>query len=69
MRYVIDYYSAPDDEDGNPSFSLDVRPALDDFGSVKNRIFAATREAWASLRERQSSSDGSTAGGSNFRSS
>lgn len=30
VRYIIDYYSAPDDEDtGMPAFMLDTRPALD----------------------------------------
>lgn len=30
VRYVIDYYSAPDDEEtGMPAFTLDTRPALD----------------------------------------
>ncbi|KAK7025025.1 cytochrome c heme lyase [Favolaschia claudopus] len=52
VRYVIDYYSAPPERDGSPVFSLDVRPALDSFGSVKERIAAATEEAWAALRER-----------------
>lgn len=28
VRYVIDYYSAPDDENGDPVFFLDVRPAV-----------------------------------------
>ncbi|KAH7908348.1 cytochrome c/c1 heme-lyase [Hygrophoropsis aurantiaca] len=51
VRYVIDYYSAPDEPDGSPVFSLDVRPALDSFGSVKERIVVATEEAWASFRE------------------
>ncbi|WRT69120.1 uncharacterized protein IL334_006104 [Kwoniella shivajii] len=37
-RYVIDYYSAPPDEDGNPVFSLDVRPALDTFESISERV-------------------------------
>ncbi|GAA5885562.1 hypothetical protein JCM6882_007472 [Rhodosporidiobolus microsporus] len=37
-RYVIDYYHLPDDEDGNPVFSLDVRPAVDDFAAVQERI-------------------------------
>ncbi|KAI0091737.1 cytochrome c/c1 heme-lyase [Irpex rosettiformis] len=50
VRYVIDYYSAPPEPDGSPVFSLDVRPALDTFGSVKQRIAAATEEAWASYR-------------------
>ena len=50
MRYVIDYYSAPPEPDGSPVFSLDVRPALDSFGSVKQRIVAATEDAWANFR-------------------
>jgi cytochrome c heme-lyase len=37
-RYVIDYYSGPDDEEGNPVFVLDVRPALDDFASLAQRV-------------------------------
>jgi cytochrome c heme-lyase len=53
VRYVIDYYSAPDRPDGSPVFSLDVRPALDSFGSVSTRIQAATEDVWASLREQQ----------------
>lgn len=51
VRYVIDYYSAPPEPDGSPVFSLDVRPALDSFGSLKERIAAATEEVWAGLRE------------------
>ncbi|KAL0571698.1 holocytochrome c synthase [Marasmius crinis-equi] len=51
VRYVIDYYSAPPEPDGSPVFSLDVRPALDSFGSIKERISVATEEAWASFRE------------------
>lgn len=43
-RYVIDYYSAPPDEDGNPVFSLDVRPALDSFESVTQRIKVSVEE-------------------------
>ena len=55
VRYVIDYYSLPDDSEGNPNFSLDVRPALDSVGSVKNRIMVATQEAWGNFREQQPS--------------
>jgi len=44
-RYVIDYYSGPEDEDGNPVFVLDVRPALDSFESVSQRI-KMTWEEW-----------------------
>ncbi|KIY71899.1 cytochrome c and c1 heme-lyase [Cylindrobasidium torrendii FP15055 ss-10] len=51
VRYVIDYYSAPDEPDGSPAFSLDVRPALDNFGSIKERVSYATEEVWASFRE------------------
>jgi cytochrome c heme-lyase len=51
IRYVIDYYSAPPEPDGSPAFSLDVRPALDSFGSLKDRIAVATEEVWASFRD------------------
>lgn len=43
VRYVIDYYEAPDDaETGMPLFMLDTRPALDSFGSCRDRF-----EHWA----------------------
>lgn len=39
VRYVIDYYSAPDDEDtGMPAFILDTRPALDSPSAVRDRF-------------------------------
>lgn len=44
-RYVIDYYSAPDDEEGNPVFHLDVRPALDNWRGVWGRV-EKTWEEW-----------------------
>jgi len=53
VRYVIDNYSAPPEPDGSPVFSLDVRPALDSFGSLKERTTFATEEVWASFRERK----------------
>ena len=53
VRYVIDYYSAPPEPDGSPVFSLDVRPALDSVGSIKQRLAAATEDVWASLREKE----------------
>jgi len=53
VRYVIDYYSAPPEPDGTPVFSLDVRPALDNLGSIKTRISMATEEAWAEFRAKQ----------------
>ncbi|ORX39223.1 cytochrome c/c1 heme-lyase [Kockovaella imperatae] len=43
-RYVIDYYSAPPDEEGNPVFSLDVRPALDNLESINQRIRVGLEE-------------------------
>ncbi|RXK38484.1 cytochrome c heme-lyase [Tremella mesenterica] len=49
-RYVIDYYSAPPDPDGNPVFSLDVRPALDNWESISQRIKVQVEE-WLSSGE------------------
>lgn len=43
-RYVIDYYSAPPDEDGNPVFHLDVRPALDSLESITQRVKVGLEE-------------------------
>lgn len=38
VRYVIDYYSAPDESDEDEaSFNLDVRPALDSFEAIRTR--------------------------------
>ena len=51
VRYVIDYYSLPDEPNGTPVFSLDVRPALDSFSSVKERISFAAEEGWAKFRQ------------------
>lgn len=39
VRYVIDYYSAPDDEEtGMPAFVLDTRPALDNVSNAYDRF-------------------------------
>lgn len=46
VRYVIDYYGGPDDEDGMPTFFLDVRPALDSVESVKDRSIKAAQNLW-----------------------
>lgn len=43
VRYVIDYYSGPDDPTGMPTFFLDVRPALDNPTNAMDR----TRHWWA----------------------
>ncbi|KAJ7509817.1 cytochrome c/c1 heme-lyase [Mycena galericulata] len=64
VRYVIDYYSAPPEPDGSPVFSLDVRPALDSFGSLKERIAAATEDVWAGARERSKTVDATRPQGS-----
>ncbi|KAG8760158.1 holocytochrome c synthase [Serendipita sp. 396] len=56
VRYVIDYYSLPDEPNGTPVFSLDVRPALDSFSSIKERISVAAEEGWANFHQNQGSS-------------
>lgn len=56
QRYVIDYYSCPDDENGMPVFSLDVRPAVDTPGAVFERVSEWARvkkEAWSSPQSSQ----------------
>lgn len=45
-RYVIDYYALPDDQEGNPVFSLDVRPAVDSVAAVRERV-----EEWWRLKK------------------
>ncbi|KAI6113371.1 cytochrome c/c1 heme-lyase [Pisolithus croceorrhizus] len=52
VRYVIDYYSAPPTPDGDPVFALDVRPALDNFGSVRERVSVGMNDIWETMRER-----------------
>lgn len=47
QRYVIDYYSGGLDAHGFPIFSLDVRPALDNFTALSERVRAAVDE-WKS---------------------
>ncbi|KAL8279000.1 hypothetical protein RQP46_008669 [Phenoliferia psychrophenolica] len=49
-RYVIDYYALPDDDEGNPVFSLDVRPAVDSPAAVVERVsewWKNKKDAWA----------------------
>lgn len=55
IRYVIDYYSAPDDADGEPVFHLDVRPAITPTAAVE-RLMRWGGDVWyrasgASVRE------------------
>ncbi|KAA1100231.1 holocytochrome c synthase [Puccinia graminis f. sp. tritici] len=44
-RYVIDYYNGGIDEDGNPVFHFDVRPAIDDLDSLVVRV-----KEWARIK-------------------
>ena len=37
VRYILDYYGGEDIENG-AVFHVDVRPALDSFGAVKDRL-------------------------------
>ena len=47
VRYVIDYYSAPDDEEtGMPSFMLDTRPALDNPRNALDRFEHWSAPLW-----------------------
>ena len=46
VRYVIDYYSAPDDEEGQPVFNLDVRPAVDSPILAMERLVRAGGDVW-----------------------
>lgn len=39
VRYVIDFYEQPDDEEtGEPVFSCDIRPGLDNLSNCKDRL-------------------------------
>lgn len=38
IRYVIDYYSGPPEEDGEPVFYLDVRPAITPLAAAERLI-------------------------------
>lgn len=57
VRYIIDYYSAPDDDDGKPVFYLDVRPAVTPTAAVE-RLMRWGGDVWyrgsgAQVRETQ----------------
>ena len=47
VRYIIDYYSGYPEPDGSPTFHVDVRPALDSFESIQDRLYMAWKE-WQS---------------------
>ncbi|TAQ87804.1 hypothetical protein B7494_g3874 [Chlorociboria aeruginascens] len=58
IRYVIDYYSGPDDPNGEPVFYLDVRPAITPTAAVE-RMMRWGGDVWyrasgASAREKTS---------------
>lgn len=47
VRYVIDYYGGPDDQEtGMPTFFLDVRPGLDNFTNAKDRFIKWSVPVW-----------------------
>jgi cytochrome c heme-lyase len=50
-RYVIDFYGkdAPSGDDGLPSMTLDVRPALDSPGAAVDRMHMALRDVFPSI--------------------
>jgi cytochrome c heme-lyase len=66
VRYVIDYYSAPEDEDGDPVFFLDVRPAVDTPGAAAERLMRWGGEVWykasgVTVREKMNTKAGGVA--------
>lgn len=46
VRYVIDYYSAPPEESGEPVFYLDIRPALDTPTAAIERLMRWGGDVW-----------------------
>jgi cytochrome c heme-lyase len=45
-RYVIDYYSGPPEETGEPVFYLDVRPAVDGPLDAAERVVRWGGDVW-----------------------
>jgi cytochrome c heme-lyase len=46
VRYVIDYYEAPPEPNGDPAFYLDVRPAVDTPEAAASRLVRWGRDVW-----------------------
>jgi cytochrome c heme-lyase len=46
VRYVIDYYSGPPEDDGMPVFFLDVRPAIDTPSAAAARVVRWGGDVW-----------------------
>lgn len=46
VRYVIDYYSGPDEQTGEPVFFLDVRPAIDGPTALGERVLRWGGDMW-----------------------
>ncbi|KAI9893708.1 MAG: holocytochrome c synthase [Vezdaea aestivalis] len=46
VRYVIDYYSGPDEPTGEPVFYLDVRPAIDGPSAAAERLMRWGGDVW-----------------------
>lgn len=57
VRYVIDYYEAPNDEHDEPVFYLDIRPALDTPGAAFERIRRWSGETWSKAAGRGGASE------------
>ncbi|KAI9098850.1 cytochrome c/c1 heme-lyase [Phlyctochytrium arcticum] len=48
VRYVVDYYSSPEEEvDGMPAFNVDVRPAVDSFTDGWDRVREGCERIWS----------------------
>ncbi|KAI8591211.1 cytochrome c/c1 heme-lyase [Geranomyces variabilis] len=46
VRYVLDYYSSPDEMPGMPVFNVDVRPALDSPSAIFDRARMGASRLW-----------------------
>ena len=46
VRYVIDYYSGPEEPTGEPVFYLDVRPAMDTPTAAVERLMRFGGDVW-----------------------
>ncbi|TPX57468.1 holocytochrome-c synthase [Powellomyces hirtus] len=46
VRYVLDYYSSPDEMPGMPVFNVDVRPALDSPSAIFDRARMGAQRIW-----------------------
>lgn len=59
VRYIIDYYSAPDENEDTPVFHLDVRPALDSPSAFLDRTKAGFWDTYKRFTGKDTQSYGS----------